>query len=120
MKRYIIIIVTSLLTCITIGSCSQYSNLFKLTDNLVEQIYSSYHGGKDVPDQEIYTNDGKYIVSYNGGTVIAIDIESDAIPTGKHYSMLLDELSEHYSEDPMVEDVYISLGGKVCISVYYK
>lgn len=120
MKRYIFIIVASLFICITIGSCNQYSNLFKLTDNLVEQIYSSYHSGEDVPDQEIYTKDGKYIVSYIGGTVIVIDIESDAIPTEKHHSMLLDELSEHYSEEPMVEDVHIGRGGKVCISVYYK
>ena len=118
MKKFIIVI-ASIITCIAITSCNEYSNLLKLTDNLVEQVYDSYHGGADLQKQELSTKDGKYMISYTGWTIIAVDIEYDAIPTQKHYSMLLDELSNHYANDPRVEEVYISRGGKVCISVYY-
>ena len=112
MKKIIIISTILVLLC----GCSniKYGELFKITDEFVEKLQTSYQSYGMLGGMEYtkYTKDKEYKV-FPIGRLINVRIERYA--TNEEYESLRKALESHYSGDSRVNQVYRNQAGTIMI-----
>ena len=110
MKRALatLVMVVALCGCNNI----KYHDLYEITDDFVESLYSTYQSYGLLGGEERYTKDGEYKV-FPMGRLINVRIEHTA--TDEEYETLRKALESHYSGDSRVNSVYRCQAGTLMI-----
>lgn len=114
MKKHKKILFYSLSLVLILTSCNDRKELFQITDNFVETLATtkdSYGVFESVSDKKI-TSDNRYQVMPTGRLIIVKFLNAT---DNKNYDELKEDLTDHYSGDKRVNDVYMNQGGTVVI-----
>lgn len=112
MKKLISLIFVMVLA-FTLTSCQdKHKELFKITDRVVESLYTTYEHYDMFGKHIEYTSDGEYHIMPTG-RLINVRIERAA--TDKEYEDLLKALQKHYKDNPRVKKVYRCQAGTLMI-----
>ena len=97
-----------------VGCSSGNSELYGITDEFVESLYTTYesYGMFGGDEFTTLTEDGRYQVMPVGRL---INVKIMEVVEDEVYEDLRDDLQSHYSSDDRVKDVYISQGGTIMI-----
>ena len=112
MKRLILPLLGLALFSLT--SCSGHGELYSITDEFVESLYTEYDSYGMLGGTEFLTltEDSKYQVMPTGRL---INVKIMEAVDDEAYEDLRDDLERHYRSDDRVKDVYISRGGTIMI-----
>jgi len=103
----------SLILIVLLSSCSDNSELYKITDSFVNSIsINGSYGILEVSENTTQTKDGTFQVMPTGRLIIVKYLSAD---NNDKYEDLKSDLTSHYSNDKRVNDVYINQGGTVVI-----
>lgn len=101
---------------VLVFSCSQvkYGELFRITDNFVDQLQTTYrsYGVFGGVEHQKYTEDRMYKV-FPMGRLINVRIED--VASDEEYEKLRKALESHYAGDTRVNKVYINRAGTIMI-----
>ena len=99
---------------LTLSSCNEikHKELFKITDKVVESLYTEYESYGLFGGKEEYTSDREYKVMPIG-RLVNVRIEHEA--TDKEYEDLLEDLQSHYKGNSHVNQVYRCQAGTLMI-----
>lgn len=99
---------------LTLSSCNEikHKELFKITDKVVESLYTEYESYGMFGGKEEYTSDREYKVMPIG-RLVNVRIEREA--TDKEYEDLLEDLQSHYKGNRHVNQVYRCQAGTLMI-----
>ena len=114
MKKSKIIIFFASFLLITLTSCSDRNELYNITDGFVKSLSTSMesYGVFESGSDKKITSDNRYQVMPTGRLIIVKFID---YVDKKEYEKLKDDLTDHYSGDKRVNEVYINQGGTVVI-----
>lgn len=114
MKKSKILFIFTFSLVMILTSCSERKELYQFTDVFVETLSttkSSYSVFESGSDKKI-TSDNRYQVMPSGRLIIVKFLDAT---DNKNYTELKEDLSDHYSGDKRVNEVYINQGGTVVI-----
>lgn len=95
-----------------VTSCSSRSELYQLTDKVVESLYTDYESYGLLGGAEQFTSDREYKV-IPIGRLVNVRIEHEA--TDDEYENLLEDLRNHYKGNNHVNNVYRCQAGTIMI-----
>ena len=90
----------------------KYRDLFGITDNVVESLYTEYESYGLAGGEAQYTDDQHFRVQPFGRLV---NVKIDEVVPDSEYEKVRDALKAHYEGDRRVNDVYICNGGTIMI-----
>lgn len=97
-----------------LSGCNEikHKELFKITDRVVESLYTEYESYGMFGGKEEYTSDREYKIMPIG-RLVNVCIERDA--SDKEYEDLLEDLQSHYKGNKHVNRVYRCQAGTLMI-----
>lgn len=103
-----------LIAIIALSGCNEFKHkeLFKITDKVVESLYTEYESYGLAGGKEEYTPDKEYRV-FPIGRLVNVRIEKEA--SDEEYESLMEDLKSHYKGNPHVRDVYRCKAGTIMI-----
>jgi len=114
MKRIITFLSSLVIACIVFTSCNEikHKELFTITDDYVESLYTTYESYGMFGGLERYTSDMEYKVMPIGRLV---NVRIEEVATDKEYEELLEDLQKHYKGNSHVNNVYRCQAGTIMI-----
>lgn len=108
------VVLLAIVIAIVLSGCNEFRNreLFKITDKVVESLYTEYDSYGLYGGAEEYTSDHEYRVMPIG-RLVNVRIEREA--TDEEYEDLLEDLQCHYKGNSYVNDVYRCQAGTLMI-----
>lgn len=99
---------------ISLSGCNEFKHreLFKITDKVVESLYTEYESYGLMGGTEEFTPDKEYRV-FPIGRLVNVRIEKSA--SDEEYESLIEDLKSHYKGNPHVRDVYRCQAGTIMI-----
>lgn len=103
-----------LMLCVAFSSCNEIKNkeLFSITDEYVESLYTTYESYGMFGGNEKYTSDREYKVMPIGRLV---NVRIEKVATDEEYEDLLEDLQHHYKGNSHVNNVYRCQAGTIMI-----
>ncbi len=114
MKKFKIVIFFAFVLLMSLTSCNNRNELYKITDGFVKSLSTNVesYGVFESGSEKKITSDNRYQVMPTGRLIIVKFLDA---ADNKNYDELIEDLTDHYSGDKRVNDVYMNQGGTVVI-----